>query len=318
MSQSENASSANQTPLPAAPKRKKSRAWFWGLLVGLLLVVVIAALVIAPRYIKGTADGTLVGASSNAPITNAEIRTSTRAVKTDSSGHFELRHLPLGDVPVTVAVPGFSPFSATLHVKALSVTDTKLVLPDASLTVALREAASQPATVSAPTVLIDGASVLPDASGEYVARGIPPKNTTIRVSGEDYETTETAVALNPGRHSVVVVLSLTPKATLARYYHAFDQKDWKAAYTYLHPDVTKRESFATFEKDMKAWGTSTSLVVSNVTMLPRWVSPTTGKIYPNVAAITRTLAGKGPGGSYTNKATQHWTRVNGIWLRVDV
>lgn len=303
---------------PPAPKRRRGLVWFWLIFVGALVLALIAAVVvIAPRFLKGTAEGTVVSSSNNAPIANAKISTRARTVKTDASGHFQIQRLPLGSIPVTVAVAGFPPFRVVLQSKALSVTQKKITVPDASLTLTLREAASQPATVAAPTVLVGGATVLPNAAGAYVIQGIPPKSTPIRVSGPDYETTETVMALSAGSNSVQVQLSLTPKATLMRYYHAFDLKDWKADYAYLHPDVAKRESFAAFEKDMQRWGTSTSLVVSDVTMLPRWVSPA-GKVYPNVAAITRTLKGKGSSGLYTSTATQHWASVNGVWLRVDV
>lgn len=100
----------------------------------------------APRV--GIVAGTVLVDSLNTPIANAEVRVGDGvAVRTDSSGRFELSAVPAGVRQILVRAMGFEPYGQTVTVNANGRVDVELTLrPDAQplRTVAVTAAAPAP------------------------------------------------------------------------------------------------------------------------------------------------------------------------------
>lgn len=281
--------------------------------VVLLLALSVAAFLLYPR----TAGGAVVSLTSGEPIAGAIVRGPFGEVKTDDAGRFALGNLRLGTYPLTVMAKGFAPFNTSVKVGAFGRDGGELKLPDASVTVRVKETALAPKPVKA-TVSVRKQKASAAATGTYVLKGIPTGTTTITVSAPNHMEKQTAVDLKPGTNEIVVHMSLTPAETYVRYFEAYKSRDWKTAYAYLHPDVAKVEPLATFTEDMKGWGTPGSIKMGKTRMLKSWTSPQTHKTYREVAEIHRTLFTDLKGARMQSALPQHWVYVEGLWLRVDL
>lgn len=299
------------TARSAAPKRTLA---FAGLgLAGLALVAGVAAFLLFPR----SAEGVLVSLTTGQPVAGATVRSVTGAATTDGSGRFTLRDLRLGRHPVTVTATGFPAFDAEVAVRPFSAEGNRLALPDAAVTIRLEETALQPKPVRGAAVLVGRQAGSSVATGTYELKGLRAGPATITVTCTSHEPTRTSIVLASGRNEVVVRLRLTPAETYSRYFEAYKAGQWRAAFAYLHPDVAKRESLASFTADMKDWGTPLSITMNRTKMLARWTSPKTTETYADVAEIDRTLVTQKAGGRYVSSLPQHWVNVRGLWLRVD-
>ncbi len=300
---------------PAYSRKRTSIVVAAVVFASLLTVIGAGAFLFADR----AAQGALVSLTTGQPIAGATIRTVSDSVKTDDSGRFVLPKLRIGTQVVTVTVEGYAPFEASLQVPVAGATLSTIKLPDASVTVHVEEVAVQPQAIASAEVKIGSTAASLTPSGTYELKGLKPGPTVVEVTApSSHEPTKTTLTLKPGKNDVRVRVYLTPAETYSRYFQAYKSGRWSSAYAYLHPDVAKRESLATFTKDMQAWGTPLSLTMNGTRMLPRWTSPYTDVAYTNVAEIRRTLVGVRRGAHYANTTPQHWTNVGGLWLRVDI
>ena len=282
------------------------------------VVVLGAGVGLALRFYRGEARGILVSQSRNRPVAFATLRTAAGSIRTDSAGRFDARGLRLGTTRVTVSATGFPPFTATIVVRPFVVSENRITLPDASLVVRISEVAVEPAAVKSSSVKVGRVTATVGASGTAELKGLPAGPALIRASAPGHEPAVTTFTLSPGGNEVYIRLNLTPAETYLRYLQAYKSRRAAAAYAYLHPDVRRLESLRTFTRDMQGWGAPISVTLGKTRMLASWTSPYTKNAYTEVAEMNRTLVGKSSGGLYTNTMSQHWARVDGLWLRVDI
>jgi hypothetical protein len=299
----------------SGPERGRRR---WIVAVAALVLLLLATGSAAFLLWERTGSGVVVSLTTGEPVAGAVVRSVAGTATTDAAGRFELRGLRLGRQPVTLAATGFPPLDTAVEVGVFGGDESRIQLPDARLTVRVEEIAVEPKASPSVRVTVGGMTASRTASGTYEAKGVRPGRTTVAVTGASHEPTKTTVTLRPGPNAVTVRSSLTPWETYSRYFLAYKTGRWAVAYSYLHPDIAKRESLATYTNDMKAWGTPVSIALLGVRKLDRWTSPYTRTAYPGVVEIRRTLVTNKQTMRYVTSLPQHWANVAGIWRRVDL
>jgi hypothetical protein len=265
-----------------------------------------------------TARGSVVSLSTGRPLAGVAISSVQGTATTNAEGRFELSGLRIGTHPVTVTAAGFAPFDATVRVGALGGAESQIAVPDAKLTVRIDEVAVDLKAADGVKVTVGGLTASRVGTGTYEITGAKPGRVTVAASGASYEPTKTTLALKPGANSVTLRVRLNPWETYSRYFQAYKSGRWAVAYAYLHPDVAKRESLATYTADMKAWGVPVSTSLQSANRLPSWTSPKTGVTYRDVVELHRTLVTNKGAMRYVTALPQHWANVGGVWMRVDL
>lgn len=286
--------------------------------VGVLAVVALAVATAVFLLSGRSARGAVVSLTSGQPIVGATILSPEGTATTDGSGYFVLRKLHLGAQVVTVTVDGFPPFEAKLQVRPIGTTETRLKLPDASVTVHVEETAQQPRGLDDAKVTVGGVAAKRVATSTYELVALKPGSADVAVTSQGHESTSTSIPLEPGENEVTVQVELTPAETYVRYFEAFKASRWSDAYAYFHPDIKKTETLAAFSKNMQIWGAPEGMTVEGTRTLPTWTSPATNMSYTDVVEVRRKLDGKSRAGRYSNTGTSYWVNVGGLWLRVDM
>lgn len=284
---------------------------------GLLVLIGVPVLVVG---CTGTASGRLTSLTMKTPIAGAAIQSDAGTATTDATGAFTIGGARLGALPVTVTVPGFPPFRASINAaNSDSAKASEIVLQDAALTGRLTERAAEPKVVASATVQVAGRPATLSPDGTFTLAGLPAGATSITVQAPGHEATEVAPVLRPGSNDATVAVSLTPVETYARFFAAIQFHRLPAAYSYFHPDERRRIPFSHFTKGESGFEQQ-SIKFGEVKMLAAWVSPVTKKRYQNVASIDRTIVSQVSdpkysdfGRVYTENYTQCWAKSDGIW-----
>jgi hypothetical protein len=268
-----------------------------------------AALALTVTGCTATVSGHVVGHTSGEPIVGAVVTVSGESTRTDAHGDFTLAGIDKGAAKGSVTSSGFPETTFNLDLSRGNANQT-VALTDAVVTVTLKEAAVEPQAISSATVTLDGRPVtLGQPLGD-----IAPGTHTLAVQAKDHEPYSAQVEVAPGQDSLVATMSLTVAATYRRYYDAYAFARYRAAYKYLHPDVKKKESYKAFVRDMGS-ETSISLTLGAERILKTWrSSSTTKRTYHNVTEIDRTYVYQGLNRNYTDKESQHWVMIKGVWF----
>jgi hypothetical protein len=275
----------------------------------------LSAVLLAGCQSTGDVRARLVSKTSGKPIAGAVVKLPSGTVTTGADGSFNATGINLGEVQASIEASGFEPFRAILTVAKSGTATATVELQDASVQLKVKEVAVEPAAVEGAIVHVGEATaaVLPD--GSFEIQGVPSGPTTVTVEAASHETSTGVFVLVAGANAETMSLSLTPKATYQRYYDAYSFRRYKAAYKYLHHDLLKKESYKTFVKDMD-FGTAISLKMGAQRVLKSWRSRVTKRTYHSVVEIDRAYVYEWFGRKYTEKISQHWVKVKGIWYIV--
>ncbi len=280
------------------------------------VLLIVTAGAAALRLSRGDARGTVVSLTRGTPIPGASIQSPSGSVVSDRFGRFAVPGLPVGSNAVTVAVPGFEPFTATLTVSSVNTIRNRIILRDATLKGALAEVAAEPQTVTSATVQVGPATATVGPDGEFEIKGLRPGLVVVRASGPGHELTETTLTLSPGGNEATAAIWLTPAETYRRYSETLAFGHWAIAYSYLHPDARRTLSLSAFTKLGQQGGTTISVTIGKTRMVAHWRSPYTKRRYDNVALVDRTLIYQVLGTRYTDNYSQHWVNLGGLWFFV--
>ena len=282
------------------------------------LVALLCLLAVLCVGCKSTAtfNGRLVSKTTGQPIAGATVVMPSGTATTDSNGGFSVSGLAIGSVQAKITAPGFEPVSQDLKVTASEAATTPVEFPDASLRVVVAETAVERAAVKKATVHLGETTAAVQPDGSFKASGLPSGDVTMSVEAAGHETSSSVVTLVAGDNVATMTLSLTAKATYQRYYDAYSYGRFTAAYKYLNADIRKKESYKQFVRDMSGSGTSISLKMAGQRVLKTWRSKRTKRTYRDVAEIDRSYVYEWYGRKYTDKLSQHFVKVKGVWYMV--
>jgi len=281
------------------------------LVAGLCLAIVL----LTGCQSTGDVRGRLVSQTSGKPIAGAAVKLPSGTVTTDADGAFTAIGITLGEVQASISASGFEAFSAALTAAKSGAATVTIELPDASVQLRVKEVAVEPSAVEGGIVHVGEATAAVQPDGSFEIKGLPSGPTTVTVEAASHETSTGIFVLVAGANAETMSLSLTPKATYQRYYDAYSFRRYKAAYKYLHHDMLRKEPYKTFKKDMDL-GTSISLKMGAQRVLRSWRSGVTKRTYHDVVEIDRAYVYEWFGRKYTEKISQHWVKVKGIWYIV--
>jgi hypothetical protein len=170
-------------------------------------VDVVVQLATVPAPGRGSVVGTVVDATTGAPISGATVAGAGRSVTTDSTGGFALTDLAPGTLTLTVSATGYSTRQQTVAVTSGSATAITVSLPQATGTVTgtVRNGATS-APIPGATVRVGSLTATTDANGRFSLAGLRTGSATLEVSASGFVTQQQAVTVTEGSTEVVVAL----------------------------------------------------------------------------------------------------------------